>query len=131
MKAISIMQPFAYLIVHGHQPVENRAWRTSYRGRLLIHASKTFASIDDSQFYDFGFDREFIDMLRSNAIPRGALVGEVDLVDCVDDSDSPWYKGPYGLELENPLAYDKPIPYKGELDLFDVDLLSFEGGKVD
>ena len=131
MKAISIMQPFAYLIVHGHQPVENRGWRTSYRGRLLIHASRTFANIDDSEFYDFGFDEEFIDMLRSTDIPRGALVGEVDLVDCVTDSDSPWFRGPYGLELENPLAYDKPIPYKGELGLFDVDLLSFEGNKVD
>ena len=130
MKAISIMQPFAYLIVHGHKPVENRVWRTSYRGRLLIHASKTYASFDDSQFYRIGFDEDFIDMLRSTDIPRGALVGEVDLVDCVTDSDSPWFRGPYGLELENPLAYDKPIPYKGELGLFDVDPFKFEGGKV-
>ena len=131
MKAISIMQPFAYLIVYGHQPVENRVWRTSYRGRLLIHASRTFASINDSEFYDFGFDKEFIDSLHSPFIPTGALVGEVDLVDCVTDSDSPWFKGPYGFELANPVAYDIPIPYKGELGLFDVDLLSFEGGKVD
>ncbi len=125
MKAISIMQPFA----HGYKSVESRPWRTSYRGRLLIHASKTFASFADSEFYGFGFDEEFIDMLRSTAIPRGALVGEVDLVDCVDDSDSQWFKGPYGLELENPIAYDKPIPYRGELGLFDVDLFKFEGGR--
>ena len=130
MKAISIMQPFAYLIVHGHKPVENRVWRTSYRGRLLIHASRTYASFDDLQFYRLGFDEDFIDMLHSNDIPRGALVGEADLVDCVTDSDSPWFRGPYGLELENPVAYDKPIPYKGELGLFDVDLFKFEGGKV-
>jgi len=130
MKALSVKQPFAYLIVHGYMAVENRAWRTSYRGRLLIHASKTFASFDDSQFYRFGFDKEFIDMLRSTDIPRGALVGEADLVDCVTDSDSPWFMGPYGFELANPLAYEIPIPCKGELGIFDVDLMNYEiGGK--
>ena len=40
--ALSIRQPWAWLIVNGHKPVENRTWSTSYRGELLIHAGKAF-----------------------------------------------------------------------------------------
>ena len=68
-------------------------------------------------------------MYFAKAIPRGALVGEVDLVDCVTESDSQWYKGPCAFVLENPIAYDVPIPLMGELGLFDVDqLVLVEGG---
>src|SRR5438045_8559495 len=38
MKALSIRQPWAWLIVNGHKPVENRSWSTKYTGKLLIHA---------------------------------------------------------------------------------------------
>ena len=40
MKAISIRQPWAWLIVNGYKDVENRTWYTSHRGPLLICASK-------------------------------------------------------------------------------------------
>ena len=39
MKAITIKQPWASLIVHGIKDIENRTWRTNYRGRVLIHAA--------------------------------------------------------------------------------------------
>ena len=42
MKALSIRQPWAWLIVHGHKDIENRTWTTSFRGRLLVHAGKSF-----------------------------------------------------------------------------------------
>ena len=38
LKAISIRQPWAWLIVNGYKDVENRIWATSLRGRVLIHA---------------------------------------------------------------------------------------------
>ena len=40
VKAITIRQPFAWLIVHGHKPVENRIWETKFRGPIAIHAAK-------------------------------------------------------------------------------------------
>ncbi|HDU8694716.1 TPA: ASCH domain-containing protein, partial [Morganella morganii subsp. morganii] len=40
MKAISIRQPWAWLIVNGHKDIENRSWRTKYRGQVLVHASQ-------------------------------------------------------------------------------------------
>src|SRR5580765_3071606 len=42
MKALSIRQPWAWLIVNGHKPVENRSWPTKYTGKLLIHAGQRF-----------------------------------------------------------------------------------------
>ena len=39
MKTISIRQPFASLICCGIKTIENRSWKTTYRGKLLIHAS--------------------------------------------------------------------------------------------
>jgi hypothetical protein len=45
MKAITIKQPWAFLIVEGVKDIENRTWKTNFRGRVLIHASKTPAKI--------------------------------------------------------------------------------------
>lgn len=40
--ALTVQQPWAWLIVKGYKPIENRTWRTDFRGRLVIHAGKTF-----------------------------------------------------------------------------------------
>jgi ASCH domain len=40
MKALSVRQPWAWLIIAGHKDVENRSWTTTYRGPLLIHAAR-------------------------------------------------------------------------------------------
>jgi hypothetical protein len=41
MKAITICQPYAGAIMDGRKRVENRGWRTNYRGQLIIHAGKS------------------------------------------------------------------------------------------
>jgi hypothetical protein len=48
MKTLSVRQPHAALICAGVKTVENRTWKTDYRGRLFIHASGNAMS-----FYDF------------------------------------------------------------------------------
>ena len=40
MKVITIKQPFASLIANGIKEYEFRTWKTKYRGKLLIQASK-------------------------------------------------------------------------------------------
>ena len=52
----------------------------------------------------------------------GAIIGEIDITGCVDHSDSPWFFGPYGFTLANPVLYDKPIPCKGMLRFFEPDI---------
>lgn len=49
MKAISIHQPWAWLIVEGYKDIENRTWLTAYRGPVLIHAGLTRADPEDVQ----------------------------------------------------------------------------------
>ena len=34
---------------------------------------------------------------------KGAIIGEVDIVDCVTKSTSPWFEGPFGFVLRNHL----------------------------
>jgi len=98
MKALSIRQPWVYHIFHSGKDIENRTWKTSYRGTIIIHAASK----------------------PCNGLPVGCLVGTVDIVDCVTQSDSKWFTGPYGLVLANPRLFKAPIPYKGQLKLFDI-----------
>lgn len=97
MKALSVRQPWAWLIVHGWKAIENRYWRTRHRGPLLIHAAATMSAAD----YDAC--RLFVDGIHEDlAMPapadleRGGLVGEVTLLDCVARHPSPWFTGPWG-----------------------------------
>jgi hypothetical protein len=107
MKALSIKQPWASLIIEGTKKIENRTWKTNYRGRILVHASKNWDKEAD---------------IRPNGFDFGCILGEVDIVDCVTFHKSVWFEGPYGFVLENPFEYERPIPYKGQLGLFEVEL---------
>lgn len=49
MKAISINQPWAWCIVNGYKPIENRDWATQFRGTVLIHAGKKFKEDNDPE----------------------------------------------------------------------------------
>ena len=113
MKALSIRQPWAWLILHG-KDVENRTWRTTFRGKFLIHASLTF----DNEAYET-LKECGVKMPVKDKFKRGGIVGRAELVDCVDRSNSPWFLGPHGFVLENA----RPLPFrkcKGRLNFFNV-----------
>jgi hypothetical protein len=115
MKALSIREPWAWLIVKGYKDIENRSWRTNYRGRFLVHAGLKF-DFDGYEWVRSNFD---ISMPRPNEFSTGGILGEVELVDCVDTSMSPWFSGPYGFVLANP----KQLPFQnllGKLNFFEV-----------
>ena len=118
MKALSIRQPWAWLIVNGYKDIENRTWSTGFRGRVYVHAGRKIKS------GDFPEQRDYITqsgILLPAEPSLGAIVGEVTITDCVDISSSPWFCGPYGFLLSSPVAYKDPIPYRGQLGLFQVD----------
>ena len=125
---ISIQQPWAWLILNHGKDIENRSeWSYKHRGRVLIHAGLVVDK-DISQFpaqnglSSFRNVRELIEYLGiaiPDDLPTGAIVGEVTITGVVTDSDSPWFEGQgVGITLEDPLAYDTPIPYRGELGIF-------------
>lgn len=116
MRALSIQQPWAWLIVNGHKDVENRSWPTNVTGDVLIHAGQKF----DRLGYDYVAD-EFpeIPMPLPSEFARGGIVGSVEVTGCVNQSESPWFSGPYGFTLGNarPLPF---IPMRGQLGFFAV-----------
>lgn len=123
MKALSIRQPWAWLIVHGGKDIENRSWPTKFRGRFLVHASKGMTSEEYCDGLEFAMRVGDIRLLRdfpsSQEMQRGGIVGSVELVDSVDHSTSPWYMGQKAFVLRDP----KPLPFtpfKGRLGFFDV-----------
>ena len=133
MKAISIRQPWAWLIVNGYKDIENRSWNTKYRGPVLIHASAAKPSMDDySAVIDILLKHRMyhIDFPNWNAfshpgnwpghkgIERGGIVGVATITDCVSESVSPWFFGPKGFTLSDarPLPF---LPMKGKLSFFE------------
>lgn len=151
MKALSIRQPWASLIVKGapvfksvdnedrgtrvefaglvFKDVENRDWATNYRGRIYVHApSRADDFIETMEWLGehIGLAPYACMLLASPQYsPRSCIVGEVDIVDCVSSSKSPWFIGKYGLLLAEPKGYEVPIPCKGKLGFFEPDIYSF------
>lgn len=55
-----------------------------------------------------------------DSMVRGAFVGMVHIVDCVTQSESPWFQGDYGFVLADPQPFKTPIEYRGSLGLWSV-----------
>lgn len=149
MKVISLLQPWATLVVIGAKRFETRSWSTQYRGPLLIHASKKFTKDDRELCKDWPFS-EYI-MSRDDEPPylhpayggelaTGKIIGKVELLDCLttenwrvrysqseSKSTQEEYRfGNYGAgrfawEMRNPTLFSKPIPAKGSLGLWEFD----------
>lgn len=142
-KAISIKQPWAYLICAGIKDVENRTWPLpkKYKGeRIFIHASgktdkEPYMLFSDDQINCIG-DHRIMDVIGSYGM-TSAIIGHVDIVDCVINYDSIWAEQSdmfrrthsagivsnppiYNWVLANPVLFDKPIlNVKGKLSFWD------------
>jgi hypothetical protein len=122
--AISVHQPMAWAIVAGHKDVENRSSPAPFRklvgARVLIHAGKAKA-------LGIHFSVELF-MLRlgvhcppPSELDYGGIIGSVVIDGIVEDHDSDWFRGPYGLVLRNPERL--PFrPCKGHQGAFRVEL---------
>ncbi len=134
----------------GLKPVENRPWKIgrnprhgqyssrdvnnftiSLPERIYVHAGKI---PDDNRGFQSAFDilRRLHGQSDANIIWKnfwalgnqlGAIIGEITITDCIKDSKSPWaVPGQNHFVLANPVLYDKPIPYRGQLGFFEVKL---------
>lgn len=135
MKTLSLYQPWASLVVLGAKKFETRSWSTQYRGPLLIHASKKFSKADAMLCREWPFD---VYIKPSMMLDFGAIIGRVDLVDCITTEswtvhhqvfESEWVQeeysfgdyshGRFAWKLKNPVKFDEPIPAKGSLGLWE------------
>jgi hypothetical protein len=138
-KALSVRQPFASLLVgrpgvHRRKRVETRSWSTAHRGWLLIHA----AAQPDGEALTDPMVAQVVRESACDVSVRGALVGAVYVVDCAPcelwagcDPDmellSPdeqlvgdWGKGRCGWLTVGAVRFVEPIPCRGQLGLFEV-----------
>lgn len=121
--ALSVRQPWLWAIIHAGKDVENRTKYAITLGgmakarRIALHASigMTRAEYEEA--------REFMGTLgvacpRPDALVRGAIIGAATVTSIVKASESPWFFGPWALELAEVEGCD-PVPCRGALGLFD------------
>ena len=121
MKALTIKQPWAQLIIEGYKKYEFRSWKTKYRGKILIHAGMSLERAMANRFKDYNLE-----------YTNGAIIGEAVIEDCilVDEEFNEKLKNinplvyghnhinNYAWKLGNIIKYEKPIPVKGQLGLW-------------
>jgi len=117
MKALSLKQPWAELVVSGKKKIEIRKWNTKFRGEFLIHASKKS-------------DKEAMEKFSFSGLDLGCIVGKANLINVKkyeseeefnEDKNlhlatNDWES--YGFVLEKVKRLD-PIPVKGKLGFWD------------
>lgn len=118
MKALSLKQPFAELILQGKKTIELRKWNTHYRGEFLLHASQT---PDAKAMKHFGFA----------TLPAGCIVGKATLLDVKHYHNerehakdqhlhlATRFWGMYGFVLKDVQRFKEPIPCKGSLNFWE------------
>jgi ASC-1-like (ASCH) protein len=118
MKALSIKQAFAELIVSGKKQIELRTWNTNFRGKFFIHSS---LKADKKAMEKFAFDN----------LPCGKIIGTCELIDVKKyESEKDFLEdknkhlsnsfSKYGFVLKNPKRI-KEINVKGKLGFWNFD----------
>ena len=139
MKTLSLLQPWATLVVMGVKQIETRSWSTAHRGPLLIHASKGKAGeifANESPFKKYIPD-------FSN-LPFGYIIGRVTLVDVVrigtgslfhtndemmnrltmeEKAFGDYTDGRFAWMLQDAVEFKQPIGARGSLNLWEFDKL--------
>jgi predicted transcriptional regulator len=124
-KCLSVSQPFAELIVKGKKTIELRSWNTSFRGEFLVHAPLKIRISDCKRLG-----------INSSTLTRGAIVGKAKLYDVkIYKTKKEWqadkkyhfadceFSGSrYGFMLKGAKSFAIPIPHKGQLGFFDINL---------
>ena len=124
MKCLSISQPFADLIVFGGKTIELRKWNTNFRGEFLIHAPIKIRIEDCKR------------LKITKKLVTGAIIGKAELYDVKKYNSSKEVKKDqkfhfasknfqdktFGFKIKNVKPLRIPIPWKGQLGFFDVEL---------
>lgn len=127
MKVLSIKQPWASLIMLGYKRFEFRSWKTNYRGKILIHASK-------------GEDKEAAIRLKKyvpDKLPKGVILGQAEIVDCIKCDEKfktmcqkenkeiyakSNFAEDYAWQLKDIKEFKDKIEVKGNLGLWNYDM---------
>lgn len=128
MKALSLTQPWGWLVIHGGKDVENRRWNTRLRGRFLVHAAKgmTEDQYEDAVLFALqaGGQELACRIPSPRELERGGIVGVAELFEVLPPAhefppsfraNHAWHMPEqFGFRLRNvePLPF---LPCKGAL----------------
>ncbi len=123
MKALTIRQPHVEAILRGLKTFETRSWRTNVRGRILVHAG----AASDRQRIKLLIETNHPHSDLTRQLPLGAIVGAVDIVDCIRTEDVPpaeqewgdFTPGRWAWKLGNVRRFPVPAPCKGALSFWE------------
>jgi len=143
VKALSICQPWAWLILHAGKDVENRTYRTSHRGVVLLHVPRYPMFRSDcvvrgskfphlAMYGDWPRKVELQQWVSERApgvvvppvseMPMGGIVGWFNLFGCVEGHPSPWSFAHSRWQWMFDQVHHLPFtPCKGRPGLFDID----------
>lgn len=136
MRIISLYQPYATLMMLGLKTNETRGYLTHVRGTIGIHATATMPK----WCKDLLAEEPFKSALEGIELPKGAILGTVEIIDCV--TVEAWMKqsywslgklreevliktsnemhfgdyteGRFAWKTINPTPFAQPIPAKGK-----------------
>jgi hypothetical protein len=122
MKAISVRQPWADLIIQGKKTLDLRTRKINYRGPIAIHASQIIENEACERFE-----------LNPKLLTVGAVIGVVQLVDIFEMEEARYIdnanhhlshrsyrEGLFGWQFEEPKELPKPIMFRGRQGVFNV-----------
>ena len=128
MKVLSLTEPYATLIKDGLKTIETRSWKTSYRGKLYIHAIST--KIPKA----YKENQELMSLVNIDDLNYGNIICSCDLVDCIEMTDEfindiknnkkndyvtgIYSNGRYAWILKNIEILDNPIRARGHLGIW-------------
>lgn len=132
MYALTIKPLWLWAILRAGKDCENRSWNTKFRGRILLHASKTFTEKEYLEAYKFIYSvdsavaetaPEYKALMRDYA---GRICASVEIADVFKPYPSAptsvWhFEDCYGFKLQSPREFAQKMPFKGALKFFEVD----------
>lgn len=132
-RALTLWQPWAWLVAHGHKPIENRSpgfAHKSFRGWFWIHAGK-LSDRDEKRVangeatdawlaaHDFCCQHNFLGMpaLDDASMHFGAIIGRARIIGVIEPHPREpvrWHMpDQYGFILADATALKTPVPCRG------------------
>lgn len=112
LRALSIKQPWAFVILKKGKNVENRQINCHYRGFIALHTSKK--PLEDFEYLKDHFGIS----VDPKKVPYGCVVGFAEIVDVITKKQitaktKKWFGGKYGYVLKNIMVLPNPVPTNG------------------
>ena len=129
MKALTVKQPWASLIIKGVKDVENRTWKIAdVPAKVLIHAGTSLdtkaVEFLDQDLTEQGFEASNAIVMGTmpeyKELPRSAVLGYVTFKQCMENYPSVWaFPDSYHWVIDEVYEFDQPVNgVKGQLGLY-------------